>query len=182
VEVPTDTLTSILFPKLSERLAKEGPEAGRYLYEKAVGTIAAFMLPVVLFIILFANPLVKFISGPGFGETVPILQVTMLYGLIIPFNRFFGITLDAVGKAKTNFLLVFASAIMNVFSNYFYIRNFGTIGAAYGTLTTYLFMLVYNQAFLHKHMGVRLRNILRHFIGAYTAFFSRGAALLRSFS
>jgi lipopolysaccharide exporter len=180
VEVPTETLTSILFPKLSERIAKEGPQAAKYLYEKAVGTITAFMLPLVLFFIVLAEPIVRFIAGPGFEETVPILQVTMLYGLIIPFNRFMGITLDAIGKAKTNFLFVLRNAIINMISNYIYIRYFGIIGAAYGTLTTYIFMLIYNQVYLHKHLGVRLRNVFKHLFASYFKVFSTGVKFLRA--
>lgn len=179
VEVPTDTLTSILFPKLSERIAKEGPQAARYLYEKAVGTITAFMLPVVIFFIVFAAPVVHFIAGPGFEQTVPVLQITMLYGLIIPFNRFLGITLDAIGKAKTNFFFVLRNATLNIISNYFFISHFGIIGAAYGTLTTYTFVLIINQIYMHYFLKVRLRNVFRHLFESYLKVFSTGVKFLK---
>ena len=179
VEVPTDTLTSIFFPKLSERIGNEGPKVARYLYEKAVGTITAVMLPVVFFFIVFAKPVIEFVAGPGFEETVPILQITMLYGLIIPFNRFMGITLDAIGKAKTNFLLVLRNALLNVISNFFYIHYFGIIGAAYGTLTTYIVVLVLNQVYLHRHLDVRLSNVMRHVFDSYLKVFSTGVKFLR---
>jgi O-antigen/teichoic acid export membrane protein len=179
VEVPTDTLTSILFPKLSERIASEGPGAARYLYEKAVGTITAAMLPLVMLVILFADPVVAFVAGPGFGATVPILQITMLYGLMIPFHRFLGITLDAIGKARTNFLFVLRNALFNVISNYFFISHFGIIGAAYGTLTTYVVALVVNQVYLRRYLGVRLANILKHVLDSYSMVFSTGVRLLK---
>ena len=178
VEVPTETLSSILFPKLSERIANEGPQAAKYLYEKAVGTITAFMLPVVLFFIVLADPIVQFIAGPGFEETVPILQITMLYGLIIPFNRFLGITMDAIGKAKTNFMFVFRNALINVISNFFYINYFGIIGAAYGTLTTYVIVLTLNQIYLHRFLNVRLRNVFKHLLNSYAKVFSTGVKFL----
>jgi O-antigen/teichoic acid export membrane protein len=179
VEVPTDTLTSILFPKLSERIAKEGPGAAKYLYEKAVGTITAFMIPVVTFFILFADPIIRFIAGPGFDETVPILQITMLYGLIIPFNRFLGITLDAIGKAKTNFLFVLRNAALNVISNYFFITRFGIIGAAYGTMTTYVVITIINQVYLHIYLRIKIRNVIRHLFEAYAKVFSTSVRFLR---
>jgi lipopolysaccharide exporter len=179
VEVPTETLTAILFPKLSERIAKEGPKAARYLYEKAVGTIMAFMLPVVLFFIIFADPVVRFIAGPGFEETVPILQITMLYGLVIPFNRFLGMTLDAIGKAKTNFLFVFRNALINIVSNFFFISYFGIIGAAYGTLTTYMIVTIINQIYLHRFLNVRLSQVFRHLYDSYVQLFSTGVKFLR---
>jgi O-antigen/teichoic acid export membrane protein len=179
VEVPTDTLTSILFPKLSERIAKEGPGAAKYLYEKAVGTITAFMIPVVAFFILFAEPIIKFIAGPGFDETVPILQITMLYGLIIPFNRFLGITLDAIGKAKINFLFVLRNAALNVISNYFFITHFGIIGAAYGTMTTYVVITIINQVYLHIYLRIKVLNVIRHLFEAYAKVFSTSVRFLR---
>jgi O-antigen/teichoic acid export membrane protein len=179
VEVPTDTLSSILFPKLSERIAKEGPQAARYLYEKAVGTITAFMLPVVIFFIVFADPVVRFVAGPGFEETVPILQITMLYGLVMPFNRFMGITLDAIGKAKTNFLFVLRNAVLNIMSNYFFISHFGIIGAAYGTSTTYIVVSIINQVYMQRFLGIRMQNVFKHLFGAYLKVFSTGVKFLR---
>ncbi len=172
VEVPTDTLTSILFPQLSKRIASEGKGIAKHLYEKSVGTLTAIMLPMVIAIIVLAKPIVFFIAGPGFDETVPILQITMLYGLIIPFNRLMGITLDAIGKAKTNFNFVFRNAMINVVSNLFFIYHFGIIGAAYGTLTTYILVLIYGQFYLHRNLNVRVVGILSHFLGFYVKVFS----------
>jgi O-antigen/teichoic acid export membrane protein len=182
VEVPTETLTSIMFPKLSERIAKEGPSSARYLYEKAVGTITAFMVPVVIFFIVFADPIIYFVAGPGFEQTVPILQLTMLYGLIIPFNRFLGITLDAIGKAKTNFLFVLRNAVINIISNYFFISEFGIMGAAYGTLTTYVLVTIINQIYLSSFLNVRLTSIFRHFLESYVKVFSTGVKILKGAS
>lgn len=180
VEVPTDTLTSIMFPKLSQRIASEGPDSARYLYEKASGTITAFMIPIVIFFITFADPIVRFVAGPGFDQTVPILQLTMLYGLMIPLNRFMGVTLDAIGKAKINFLFVVRNALINVISNYFFISHFGIIGAAYGTLTTYVVVTIINQIYMHYFLNVRVANVVRHLIESYQKVFFTGVRMLRS--
>ena len=179
VEVPTETLTSIMFPKLSERIASDGPDAARYLYEKAVGTITAFMIPVVIFFIVLADPVIHFIAGPGFEETVPILQITMIYGLFIPFNRFMGITLDAIGKAKTNFLFVLRNAVINIISTYFFITYFGIIGAAYGTLVSYVIVTVINQIYMHRFLDVRVNHIFIYLFESYTKVFSTGVRFLK---
>jgi lipopolysaccharide exporter len=179
VEVPTDTLTSILFPQLSKRIGEEGLTSAKYLYEKAVGTLTAIMLPVVALIILFSSQVIYFIAGPGYEETVPILQVTMLFGLIIPFNRLMGITLDAIGQARVNFIYVFRNALINIVLNFFYISYFGTIGAAYGTLTTYVFALIQNQHYLHKNLNVRIAGIFQHFLEFYMKIFTVGMKVIR---
>lgn len=179
VEVPTETLTAITFPKLAERIASQGPDSARYLYEKAVGTITAFMIPIVVFFIVFASPVIRFVAGPGFEQTVPILQITMLYGLMIPLNRFMGIALDAIGKAKTNFLFVVRNTFINVISNYFFITEFGLIGAAYGTLSTYVIVTIINQVYLHYTLGVRVVNIVRHLFESYQKVFSTGVKIFK---
>jgi O-antigen/teichoic acid export membrane protein len=108
-----------------------------------------------------------------------VLQITMLYGLMIPFNRFLGITLDAIGKAKTNFFFVLRNATLNIISNYFFISHFGIIGAAYGTFTTYVLVLIINQIYLHYFLNVRIRNILRYLVESYVKVFSTGVKFLK---
>ncbi|MBL7856246.1 MAG: oligosaccharide flippase family protein [Cyclobacteriaceae bacterium] len=179
VEVPTDTLTTILFPKLSKKAAEEGTGAARYLYEKSVGTITAIMFPMIILVILLADPIVRIIVGDGFSETVPILRVTMLYGLIIPFNRFLGIVLDATGNARTNFRFVLRNALINIVSNYIFIHQFGIIGAAYGTLTTYTIALIYNQVYLHKKFGVKISGVFEQVFMFYKDIFAIGKQIIQ---
>jgi len=176
VEVPADTLSFIYFPHISKKInSAEGDQtqAVKYFYEKAVAIVIAAMIPVVIIAIFFARDVIHFIAGRGFEETVPILQVTMLFGLLIPFNRFLGITLDAIGKAALNFKMVLLMAAMNVLSNIYFIHRFGTIGAAYGTLTTYAIMVTCNQIFLQRRFGVSVLSIGRLVLKFYKDFFSQ---------
>ncbi|HPM32359.1 MAG TPA: flippase [Chryseolinea sp.] len=162
VEVPTVSLSSIFFPKLLSRFATEGAPAAKDMYEKSVGVLFAFMFPVVLVTIVLADPIVNFVAGEGFDETVDILRIAMVTGLIIPFNRQVGVTLDAMGKAKTNFYFVLRNAGLNIFLSYFYIQYFGIIGAAYGMLTTFVFSFAYNQFYIQRLIGVNFLNIFKH--------------------
>lgn len=178
VELPTISLSSIFFPKLLSRYANEGPSVAREMYEKSVGILFAFMFPVMLFCIAFAEPIVLFVAGKGFDETVNILRITMITGLIIPFNRQVGVTLDAIGRAKTNFYFVLRNAALNVGVSYFYIHHFGTIGAAYGMLTTFVLSFGYNQFYIRKLIGVRFLAIFRNAYGFYRQFILFGLSYL----
>ena len=161
VEVPTISLSSIFFPKLLSRFASEGIPVAKDMYEKSVGALFAFMFPVVVVSIIFAKPIVYVVAGPGFDETVNILRIAMITGLLIPFNRQVGVTLDAMGKARTNFFFVLRNALLNIVLSYFYIRHFGIIGAAYGMLTTFVLSFLYNQFYIRKLIGVEFLNIFR---------------------
>lgn len=162
VEVPTVSLSLVFFPKLLARFGKEGASAAKEMYEKSVGALFAFMLPIVLICVIFAEPIILIIAGPKFVETVFILRVVMLTGLILPFNRQVGITLDAIGKAKTNFYIVLRNAAMNIIATYIYISYFGVIGAAYGLLTTFTISFIFNQIYIRYLLKVSFLNIFKN--------------------
>jgi len=145
----------------------EGHSAVKRRYEMAVGSILAIVVPGIIFIIVLAPQIIFLIAGPGFEETVSIVRITMLYGLMLPFNRFFGVTLDAIGKAKVNFRIVMLTALINLVNSFIFINIFGTIGAAYGTLLTYLIMLTANQIYLHRHFGITIGGVFMRMIEFY---------------
>lgn len=77
----------------------------------------------------------------------------------MPFSRQMGVILDSIGKTKLNFLLVLASGISNIVTNYFFIAQWGIIGAAFATLSTYLFFFAISQYTLRKLLNVNLVNV-----------------------
>jgi lipopolysaccharide exporter len=167
VEVPNDTLSAIYFPRVSRDVAEKGLKAVKRRYEMAVGALLAMVIPCATGIIVLAPLVIAIIAGPGFEETVPILRLTMLYCLLLPFNRFFGVTLDAIGKAKVNFRMVMLTAILNLANCLVLIRFFGTIGAAYGTLLTYFIMFVANQIYLNRKFGITITGVFVEMFNFY---------------
>lgn len=159
-EVPVGTISSVLLPQAAKRVATEGNKAAKYLYERSVGVIMAFMAPAILFILYFSEEIVFLIAGSKYAESVPILQVTVIYGLIIPFNRQFGVILNVIGKANINFYVLLVTTLLNIVYNYFFIINFGIIGAAYGTLAAYLTTWIISEIILYKILKVKIKNIV----------------------
>lgn len=161
VEVPTQAIAAIVFPQSAAKMQSEGKGAVKYLYERSVGIILALIMPAILFVILCPELVLRIIA-PKYLDAVPILQVTMLYGLFIPFARQFGTMLDSIGKPKVNFYFVILGALLNIIFNYGFINAFGTIGAAYGTLSTYIVIFILNQIVLYKELGVQPFNAVIH--------------------
>src|SRR5690606_13239672 len=114
-----------------------GNNGVKNLYEKAVGAILAFMIPAILLVWIFAHYIIWFVAGAQYLDAVPILRITMLYGLFMPFAVQFGTVLDSIGLPKINFYFTLANLILLGAIDYFFIWGFGTIGAAYGTLLAY---------------------------------------------
>jgi O-antigen/teichoic acid export membrane protein len=172
VEVPTGTVATIVFPQSARRAATEGREAAKYLYEKSVGTILAILLPGLFILYLFPGFFVEIIAGSKYADSVPVLRVTILYCLLIPFGRQSGTILDSIGMPRINFYIVVFSALCNVVSNYFFITRFGIVGAAYGTLFASVINFCLCQYVLIRHLGVSFINTLKYTFRFYPKTFT----------
>lgn len=155
VEVPTQSISDIVFPQSAKRLEDEGKEAVRYLYERSVGVILALVIPGVIFVMCFPNFVVEVAAGPKYKDSVEILQVVMLSGLLVPFIRQFGTILDSIGEPQINFILVLVGGGLNIFLSLLFIPKYGIIGAAYGSLGTYALTFIVSQVILYKKLNVQ---------------------------
>lgn len=164
INVPTDAVATIVFPQSAKRMHTEGKDAIKYLYEKSVGTILAILIPCVLFIYLFDDFIVTLIAGGKYTDSVPILNVTLLYCLLIPFGRQFGTILDSIGKTNLTFSIVVVTASTNLLLNIVFIKEYGVIGAAYASLVSNIVGFAISQYILRKELNV---NIFNTFIYAY---------------
>ena len=156
VEVPTQSMAAIVFPKSAQRIEEEGTQAAKVLYEKSVAVLLALIVPGVMFVILFPEFVIQLVAGDQYLDAVPVLRVAMLYGLFVPFSRQFGTMLDAMGKPGVNFFLVMAGALVNGIVNYILIGQMGIMGAAYATLISYFLFFVINQVILYREAGIQL--------------------------
>lgn len=164
VEIPIVSLSVISYPQLAKRI-KEGDLVGaKRLYEKSLGAILAFTIPSSIVLILLSEQIILLLAGPEYLEASAILQITILFGLFIPFNRQLGITLNAMGKPKINMIFVIINLIINILCNYFFIKAFGLMGAAYGTLVAYVLSLIYGQTLGYYLFGTSTLSVFVYMI------------------
>jgi O-antigen/teichoic acid export membrane protein len=87
VDIPTNAIATIVFPQSAKRIETEGKDAVKYLYEKSVGTILAIVLPALLFLYVFNSYIIAILAGDKYEDSVPILNITLLYCILAPFGR-----------------------------------------------------------------------------------------------
>ncbi len=180
VEVPTFTVASVVFPQSALRSKQQGPESVRQLYEKSVAAILAFLLPVVLFVLLFPEIIILLIAGKDYLENAFLLQIVIFYSLFIPFARQFGTIMDSIDRPHLNFYLILGLAVVNIGINYLLIARFGVIGAAFATLLTYVLGFIVNQIILYKLLNVNTLRVFKYIPEFYKQGFSYGVTLLRA--
>jgi lipopolysaccharide exporter len=154
IEIPTLSISAIVFPKSAQRIDTEGKPAIKALYEQSVGAMLALIIPAALIIILFPETIITIIAGKKYLDAVPILRLTILFSLILPFGMQFGTTFDAIGKPKINFYMVLFSTLLNAVLNYFFIGIWGIYGSVYATLITISIGFVITQILMYRELGV----------------------------
>ncbi|WP_432709045.1 flippase [Pedobacter sp.] len=173
IEIPTNAVATIVFPQSAKRLESEGVEAIKYLYEKSVGVILAILIPGVLIIFLCSDFVIHFIAGGKYDDSIPLLKVTLLYCILIPFGRQFGTILDSIGRTRTTFIVVVICAMINLSLNYLFIREMGVIGAAYATLVSNVIGFLIGQRILKKELNVNLLNTFTYAYKFYPEFYHK---------
>ncbi len=172
IEVPTATMAAIVFPQSAKRAITEGNKAIKYLYERSVGILLAIIFPIVLVIWLLAEPGIMLVAGSDYLESVHLLRLMLIFGLLVPFARQFGTVLDSMGKPKVNLYFVVISLLLNTGFCFLLIPKFGVSGAAYSVLITTLIRVTLNLVVLRKILDVRLFSILIHSKNFYEQCFS----------
>ncbi|MEM8906895.1 MAG: flippase [Bacteroidota bacterium] len=167
VDVPAVSVASVVFPQGAKKAATEGHQAIQVLYEKSVAAILCLILPFIGFILLFPEFVIVLIGGAKYLDSVPLLRLTILFGLFLPFAIQFGTVLDSIGRPFINFCFTLGGMILNVLLNYIFISNFGVVGAAYGTLLTYGITFVFNQIVLYRLFKIKAYRVLFYIPSLY---------------
>lgn len=167
VEVPTQSMGAIVFPQSARRMQSDGIGAAKHLYEKSVGVILALILPGLAFIFLFPEFVLRFVAGERYLDMVPVLRITLLTGLLLPFTRQFGVMLDSIGKPRLHFFILMGGVLFYLPALWLLIGLHGTAGAAYATVLTYGLLFIANHIVLYRELGVQPQRILGYLRDIY---------------
>lgn len=163
-DIPTNAMATIMFPQSSIKAHNEGKEAIKYLYEKSVGVVLALLIPVIILMYLFSDFAIHLLAGNKYENVIPLLKITLLYCVFSPYGRQSGTILTSDGRTKFNFYMVIVYAVLIIVFNFVFIKQFGIIGAAYGTLLSTIVSFIVTQIYLNKLYSI---NALNPFIYAY---------------
>lgn len=154
INIPTITIATIVFPQSSRRIQQEGDQSLKHLFEKSVGVTLAILLPLLIGTFAFSDYIIPIVATDKYVQAIPLLKITLLSALFTPYALQSGIILTSAGKTKFNFYLTAISATVMIALNYFFIRSFGIIGAAYATLLSNMIGTSIALFYLKKNYNV----------------------------
>jgi O-antigen/teichoic acid export membrane protein len=111
----------------------------RRLRRKVQYGMLAFALPTSLILILIARPLILFIFGAQYGQSVLPFQILVFgFWIVATFRTINGNILASLGKAKMAMWLNVVIVSINIILTYVLVKFYGIVGAAVGVVAIYI--------------------------------------------
>jgi lipopolysaccharide exporter len=167
IEIPTYSISNVVYPKISERVNNEGYMAAGGLYEKSVAYMVAIILPVIIVIMIFPEFILWITAGKNYIEAAPVLRMIAATAILFPFNVQVGSVFEVIGKPHVSFGMNSGANILNLSLNILLIFKFGIIGAALATIFTAIALFIVSQIWLFNELGVSFFRIVAQIPGAY---------------
>lgn len=155
VDVPMNSMASIVFPQASMRMKEMGVDNVRYLYERSVGIMLAIVIPLAIAMIIFAEPIILWIAGENYRAAVPVLQLFALLSVIKPFGRQGGTMLDSIGYPNYNSFILVIVLMLNIVLNWIFIVRYGIMGAIIATSISTLIGTTIQQIILIRLISIK---------------------------
>jgi O-antigen/teichoic acid export membrane protein len=135
----TNQFNGVLFPVVVDSDAGEKPERLRALFVQGTRLSLVSVMPLAGALILLMGPLVQAWVGPKFSESIVVAQILICVVAIRVGNATATTVLKGAGQHR---LLAFSNAgaaLANVALSLLWIRRYGLVGQAFGTLVPVAF-------------------------------------------
>lgn len=167
IEYPASSVAEIVYPKATKKYEMDKELSSKYYYEMGVGLTLAMVVPVILFTVIFSEFIIRIIAGEQYMMTADLLRVTILFGIFTPFSRQFGAAMDSSGRPHLNFLILFISVLLNLVCNYIGITTWGLMGAAYGSLISYVIVGIVTYVIMYRIFNISILSAFQYMIYFY---------------
>ncbi|MBN2639855.1 MAG: oligosaccharide flippase family protein [Bacteroidales bacterium] len=114
IEIPLRSYTMTAFPGMSKASIEGDNEKVRQIFYTNAGGMTLILIPVMIFSFIFADDFVYILGGKGYESTASIFRIFCIYGMLLPLDRFIGVTLDSINLPKFNFYKVIYMTLANI--------------------------------------------------------------------
>ena len=145
------SLTIFFYPKLV-RAFSESKEAGRQQFSGLTKVYFAVNGAILAGLLVMAPLIVWIVFGDKYMNTVDLFRILSVNYLAVAMRNLTSHTFAVLKKVKANLVFSILSGVLNVALNLALIPKFGSLGAAYATLTVSCFILALNFVYLRRYL------------------------------
>lgn len=174
----SSAISTVLFPHITELVAKHEEEKLNILIRDSIMIISAFFIPISFFILIYPYELVGAVFGYGnfnISDVASTSTVLMMYAIGLPamgvttvINDFFYVKKRASELMVTTIICVVINAILD----FILIGNLGVAGLALATSISYYLALFMKLIMLKKDVkidGILIKNIFLVIVLSFVA-------------
>lgn len=162
IEIPLRSFIATALPTMSSSIQKNDKAHMTYIMKKYAGILTILLIPVSIGAFLFSGIIIDVIGGAKFTQTEAsnIFRIFMTFAILLPIDRFFGITLDILNKPHINMIKVILMLMVNISGDFLGIYlTHNLYGVALSSIFTFLAGIIYGYWVLKKNLNFKIRDI-----------------------
>lgn len=158
-------LNKILFPYFSKLQYR--PSVISNIYYEVIAFIISLVIPVLIYVLLFAPTLVNLLFGQGYEPVVTVLRLLSILGLLRSISNIGGNILNALGKFRVGFIWNFWWALSLVCILYLSVLNNVNLNQITAIiLIANVFSFFAWHTIINAYISLPFKNLLLKFITA----------------
>jgi len=164
IEIPLRSFIATAMPAMSAAVNRDDKNYITYILKKYAGMLTVLIIPVSLVSIVCADLVIEILGGHKYIATNAsnIFRIFLCFAVLMPVDRFFGITLDILNKPRINMIKVIIMLITNVIGDFagIYLTH-SLYGVAIASIFTFLAGVIYGYWILRKYLNFTMFGILK---------------------
>jgi len=178
IEIPLLSFATTAFPKLSKMSMENNKEGFKRIYYGYTGPIV-YVFIVIALVSLFLNKyFILILGGHKYLTTSPqiiyVLMVFILYGMLMPLDRFTGIALDSLNRPNKNFQKVFVMTMANIIGDIIAVFGLHWLFPAMQPITILLYVAIASIVFSVIGLFIGYHFLKQEIDISFSAIFSKG--------
>ncbi|RFZ84543.1 hypothetical protein DYU05_02690 [Mucilaginibacter terrenus] len=162
-EIPMRSFVATALPELSAASQNDNKPLVATIMKKYASLLTVLLLPIAVAGFLLGGLVIHILTGEKYAgsDAFNIFRIFLCYVIIMPVDRFLGVTLDILNKPHLNMMKVFLMLTVNVVADFLGIAIFHDLyGVAIASLFTYYSGLIFGYVQLKKNLNFRFNDIL----------------------
>lgn len=163
-EISSTSISSIVnqvaYPVLSQK--QDDKIALINIIRKFITIIATLVFPLMLYLILIAEPLITFLYSERWIECVPYFQILCIAGLAICLQSINLNAIAAIGKSKIMFKWTIIKRVLGLVLNIGGLLLYGVYGLLFGGVLTAFLLYTINALLVAKYVGYKFSDQIKH--------------------
>ena len=161
-EIPMRSFVATALPELSAAKQRGDEAQVAIIMKRYAGMLTVALIPVAIGAFVLAGVGINLLFGEKYeqSDAVNIFRIFMCYVMLMPIDRFFGITLDIINKPHLNMTKVILMLAVNIIADFIGIWVFKNLyGVAIASLFTFLTGAVFGYWALAQNLKFTITDI-----------------------